>query len=90
MTTITVNGIDYRPITLDEAKNVYHGYMFHHVSDRNADGSPTRWKVNGAVKRWKRTPDRIQIPVKHGLYAYDYVTNSELHLIYVKVDSPGS
>lgn len=40
-----------------------------------------RWKVNGQVKTWKRSPDKVKVPVKHGLYAYDYVTENELNIV---------
>ena len=66
-------------ITLDQAKSLSHGDILHHVTYRNADGTPHRWRVNGAVKRWKRTPDRIEVPIKRGLYQFDYLTESYLH-----------
>lgn len=28
-------------------------------------------KINGAVKRWVRSPDRVEIPVKYGMYEHD-------------------
>ena len=42
----------------------------YHRSHRNADGTPQRWRLNGAVKRWKRDRERISIPLKHGMYDY--------------------
>ena len=35
-----------------------------------------RWKVNGLVKTWKRNPERIYVPLKHGLYSFDYLTET--------------
>ena len=51
-------------ITLEQAKALRPG-------DILIDTRGKRWKVNGQVKRWKREPDRIHVPLKHGLYAYD-------------------
>ena len=68
-------------ITIEQAKQLRPGRILYHMSNRNADGTPQRWKVNGKPKTWKRTPDRVQIPVKNGLYSYDYVTQDDLHLI---------
>jgi len=34
-----------------------------------------RWRLNGKVATWKTRPDDFSAPVKHGLYAYAYVTN---------------
>jgi len=68
-------------ITLEQAKNLTHGTILYHVTHRNADGSPQRWRVNGQPKTWKRSPDRVQVPIKHGLYDYDYLTESDLDLV---------
>lgn len=68
-------------ITLEQAKNLKHGDILWHVSDRNADNTPVRWRVNGKVKTWKRNPNRVQVPVKHGLWDYDYITEDTLHLV---------
>ena len=39
---------------------------------------PALWRVNGAVKLWKREPLRFQCPIKHGLYSYWYLDNINL------------
>jgi len=57
-------------LTLEEAKQLKPGDILH-----NASGQ--RWKVNGQVKRWVKSPDRIRVPLKHGLYAYDYITEGD-------------
>jgi hypothetical protein len=36
-----------------------------------------RWRVNGQVHLWKTMPDRIKVPLKHGLYAYDHLTEKD-------------
>ena len=56
-------------ITLEDAKQLKPGDILH-------DRDKARWKVNGQVKRWKRSPDRIRVPLKHGLYCYDYIDES--------------
>ena len=68
-------------ISLEQAKRLQYGDMLYHAVDRNADGTARRWRVNGKPKVWKRSPDRVRVPVKHGLYAYDYVTEADLHLV---------
>ena len=68
-------------ITLEQAKNLRIGQIVYHINNKNADGTPQRWKVNGKVKTWKRNPNRVQIPVKHGLRDYDYITENELYLV---------
>jgi len=68
-------------ITLSQAKALSKGQILYHAKNRNADGSAQRWKVNGQVKTWKTRPDEVKIPVKYGLYAYDYVTHQDLELV---------
>ena len=68
-------------ITLQQAKDLYVGQIIYHVTNRNSDGSSQRWKVNGQVKTWKRSPERVKVPLKHGLYSYDYLTESDLDLV---------
>ncbi len=65
-------------ITLDEAKDLSYGNMIHHVRDVNADGTPQRWKVNGKPKVWKTRPDEVKVPLKRGMYQYDYLTQYDL------------
>ena len=68
-------------MTLQEAKNLKPGQIVEHVKNKNADGTPQRWKVNGQVKTWKKSPEKVKVPVKHGMYGYDYITEDELHLV---------
>jgi len=67
-------------MTLAQAKALRSGMMLHHVSNKNVDGTPQRWKVNGKPKTWKRNPERVKVPIKQGLYNYDYLTEDTLHL----------
>jgi hypothetical protein len=73
----------YRSITLEEAKNLKCGAHIQ-VLDRN--GQVANAKVNGAVKRWKRDLDRIEIPCKYGLYEYFTLTNRDFDTIVVAID----
>ena len=57
-------------ITFEQAKELKYG-------DILIDNKGKRWKVNGAVKLWKRTPTRIRVPLKHGLYTYDAITDHD-------------
>jgi len=57
-------------LTLEEAKQLRPG-------DILLDKDNRRWKVNGQVKTWKRDPLRIRVPLKHGLYAFDALTDAD-------------
>jgi len=57
-------------ITKQQAVDSYHGQIFHHVSLKNADGTPVRCRVNGKCQVWKTRPDAFRLPVKHGLREY--------------------
>ena len=65
-------------ITLEQAKALKPGDIIHQDGMVNADGTPRRWKVNGQPKVWKRSPGRVRVPLKHGLYNYDYLTEDYL------------
>lgn len=41
---------------------------------------PVNWRANGKCRTWKRTPDKFQLPVKHGLYSFSYISNDNAHL----------
>jgi len=69
------------PITLEQAKELKTGTILYHRFNKNADGTPQRWRVNGIVKRWKKNPNRIKVPVKHGLRNCDYLTETDLILL---------
>lgn len=63
------------PITFEQAKNLRRGEV---LLVRFANKTE-RWRVNGKVKLWKRDPNRIEVPIKHGLYDYGLITNNNLH-----------
>ena len=73
-------------ITLEEAKALQYGEILYHVGNKNADGSPQRWKVNGKPKTWKTRPNEVRVPVKHGLRDFDYLTQDELSLVCLDED----
>lgn len=66
-------------ITLEQAKNLHHGEILYHRFNRNADRTPQRWRVNGKVKTWAKSPHRIEVPIKNGLKNYDYLTETSLN-----------
>lgn len=65
-------------ITLNEAKCLQYRTILYHTIYRNSDGTPQRWRVNGKPKTWKRSPERVEIPLKCGLYDYGYLTEDFL------------
>ena len=68
-------------ITLEQAKTLAWRDILYHVSNRNGDGTPERWRVNGQVKTWQTRPQDVRVPIKHGLYDYDYLTQNDLDLV---------
>ena len=67
-------------MTLNEAKGLRAGDMVHHVSKKNADGTPMRARVT-SVKTWKTRPNAIEVHVKHGMYDYATFGENELSQI---------
>ena len=71
-------------MTLDDAKALKVGDILHHNRYKNADGSCQRWKVNGKPKVWKRSPERVRVPLKFGLKTYDFVDETTLDLLHLE------
>lgn len=74
----------FEPLTLERAKRLTWRDTVYQKNNFNAKGEPKGWRVNGQVKTWKRSPERVQVPIKYGLYAHDYVTEDVLHLLWVR------
>jgi hypothetical protein len=58
---------EFRPMTLTEAKCLSYGQ---HIWCLSNSGDARRVKINGAPKTWKRSPQRLEVPVKYGMYEY--------------------
>ena len=58
------------------AENLNYGDILHHISEKNADGTPVRCRVNGVCKIWKTRPSDFKLPVKHGLRLCFYISPS--------------
>ena len=65
-------------ITIKKAKELRRGQTIYSKLLKNKDGSPQRWKVNGIVKTWKTFPNRVQVPIKRGLYEFDYLRETNV------------
>jgi hypothetical protein len=61
-------------VTKEMAMNARSRQVFHHVTAKNADGSPLRARVNGKCKTWITRPREFSMPMKHGLYTCFYIT----------------
>ena len=68
-------------LSLDQAKALSPGTILYHVLNRNADDTPQRWRVNGKPKTWKTRLGDVRVPIKHGLYSYDHVTQEDLDIV---------
>ena len=44
---------------------------------------PYKFRANGKLKTYKRDATRFQLPIKHGLYTYAYITENNAHLFEV-------
>jgi hypothetical protein len=68
-------------ITLEQAKNLKFGQILYHVHNRNADGTAQRWCVNGKVRTWKRSPEKVYVPLKYGMYGYGRLWEHNLDIL---------
>ena len=67
-------------MNIEQAKNLKQGDYIHHVSKTNSDGSPMRARVT-SVKTWKRSPDKVEVRYKRGLYEFGVFNERELDQI---------
>lgn len=69
-------------MTLAQAKSLQYGNVILYQHAHNADGSLQRWRVNGAVKLWKKNPNRVSVPLKYGMgynrNSFGYLTEDNL------------
>ncbi len=70
-------------ITLEQAKNLRRGDLLHHQFQKNKDGTCQRWIVSGKVRTWKRSPWRVKVPVKCGMFLHDYVEENSLACVHL-------
>lgn len=73
-------------ITKEQATN-YNNNLFHSIAPYSNPDKCHNWRRSGNTKTWKRTPERFQIPVKHGLYDHSYITNED-HNFYLPEECP--
>ncbi len=67
-------------MNIKTAKKLKQGDMVYHTEKKNADNTPMRARVT-SVKTWERSPSRIEVRVKHGLYDFATFDETEIHLI---------
>lgn len=73
------------PVDIDEAQRWCEAHS--HIEFLSLSNDAREAKVNGKVKRWKRDPKRIEIPVKYGMYECARLNEHDLHRILIPVES---
>lgn len=59
----------FREMTVDEAKLLMPGDRVPFIC---RDGTQRDITINGLPKMWKKTPGKVEVPLKFGLYEYSY------------------
>lgn len=72
-------------MTLKEAKSLRYGDIVYHKWITGARRQPAGFRVV-SIKEWKRSPDRIRIGLKYGLFEHTYMTENELNEWVLKVE----
>ena len=70
-------------LTLEQAKGLIYGQILYHVRAKNADSTPLRFRVSGKPKTWKKSPEKVRVPIKHWLYHHDAI--DELNLFFLSL-----
>lgn len=63
-------------ITKELAVSLRPGTILHHTSLKNADGTPSRFRVYGKCQTWKTRPNQFRLPTKHGLKTHIQITET--------------
>ena len=71
-------------ITLNQAKKLKHDQVVYTPGFYNADGTAQRWRVSGMPKTWVKSPNKVRVPIKHGLYEHWTIDETNLHLFSLK------
>ena len=85
-------------ITLEQAKSLRYGQTLHFTGRYPCSSTTgprggvreqvTRVRVTGNVQTWKRSPERVRVPVKHGLRDSGAVTEYNLQDWHLPEDCP--
>lgn len=67
-----------KPLTLALAKTLGHGDYLCSLKFKKRNGEPVVVRVNGAAQTWKRSPGRVRVPWKYGMYEFGAVTEGDL------------
>ncbi len=65
--------INVRHMTRDEIMQTSHS----HVRCLLNNGRLGQVKINGNIRTWKRDPNRVEIPVKYGMYEFAVLSLDE-------------
>ena len=56
-----------------------------HIWFKSLDGTARRCRVNGKVRTWKRDKDRVEVPVKYGMYEYGCFTQRDITRVLIPI-----
>lgn len=76
--------VEVRPMTREEILALSHS---RHVPVILNNGRLGECKINGAVRTWKTQPDRVEVPVKYGMYEYATLNLNEALRHFVVVEA---
>lgn len=85
-------------MNLKQAKSLLRGTRVHYTGQTECSRSvgpkgrvtvtQTVLRVSGEVQTWKRSPERVKVPVKYGMYDNGYITENNLNDFHLEVDCP--
>lgn len=74
-------------MTLEQAKVLNYSNEIHHNHyTQNKGITCETWRVTGKVKIWKRSLERVKVPITHGLCFHGYLTEKNLEFFHLKSD----
>lgn len=64
--------------------------MNSHIWVRSQNGDARTVKVNGAVRTWKRDPNRVEVPCKYGMYEYFTLEARHISEVLIPIGQPSA
>lgn len=85
-------------MNLKQAKSLLRGTSVHYTGKHECTRSVgprgrvtitvTNCRVSGEPQTWKRSPEKVKVPIKYGRYENSYITEENLQDWHLEVDCP--
>ena len=69
---------NFEVLTVQQVREMAGIFQPSHLWFVSIRGDARQCKVNGAIRTWKRDPNRVEVPMKYGFYEYGTFTTADI------------